>query len=68
MWVTTSGMAWQPAIRFCQDVLGVDRVLYAIDYPYEYVADEVRAQDAMPLTDEEKAAFYQRNAETVFGL
>jgi 2,3-dihydroxybenzoate decarboxylase len=36
VWVTTSGMAWAPAIMFCRQVLGPDRVLYAMDYPYEY--------------------------------
>jgi predicted TIM-barrel fold metal-dependent hydrolase len=34
VWVTTSGMAWAPAIMFCRQVLGPDRVLYAMDYPY----------------------------------
>ena len=41
-WYTTSGMQWQPAILFCQQVLGMERVMYAMDYPYQYVADEVR--------------------------
>lgn len=68
VWVTTSGMAWEPVIRFCQEVLGFDRVLYAMDYPYEYVADEVRAQDTMAITPEQLKAFYQGNAEYVFGL
>ena len=27
VWVTTSGMQWAPAILFCQQVLGVERVL-----------------------------------------
>jgi 5-carboxyvanillate decarboxylase len=68
VWVTTSGMAWAPAIMFCREVLGPDRVLYAMDYPYEYVADEVRWQDDLPLTVAEKKQFYQTNAEAVFGL
>jgi 5-carboxyvanillate decarboxylase len=68
VWVTTSGMAWAPAILFCREVLGPDRVLYAMDYPYEYVADEVRWQDDLPLTVAEKKQFYQTNAQAVFGL
>lgn len=68
VWVTTSGMAWAPAIMFCREVLGPDRVLYAMDYPYEYVADEVRWQDDLPLTVAEKKQFYQTNAQAVFGL
>lgn len=29
------------AIKFTQSVIGVDRVLYAMDYPYQYTVDEV---------------------------
>jgi 5-carboxyvanillate decarboxylase len=68
VWVTTSGMAWAPAILFCRQVLGADRVLYAMDYPYEYVTDEVRWQDDLPLTTAEKKQFFQANAEQLFGL
>jgi 5-carboxyvanillate decarboxylase len=68
VWVTTSGMAWAPAIMFTREVLGGDRVLYAMDYPYEFVADEVTAQDQLPLGPADKKAFFQTNAETVFRL
>jgi 2,3-dihydroxybenzoate decarboxylase len=67
-WITTTGMAWAPAIMFCREVLGPDRVMYGMDYPYEYSVDEVRWQDDLPLTVTEKKQFYQTNAETVFGL
>jgi 2,3-dihydroxybenzoate decarboxylase len=68
VWVTTSGMAWAPAIMFSRDVLGGDRVLYAMDYPYQYVAAEVTVHDDLPLTPDEKKALFQTNAEHVFGL
>ena len=68
VWVTTSGVAWAPAIMFCRDVLGPDRVLYAMDYPYEYVADEVTAQDNLPVDAAALKAFFQTNAERVFDL
>lgn len=68
VWVTTSGMAWAPAIMFCREVLGADRVLYAMDYPYQYVPDEVTAHENLPLNLEEKKALFQTNTETVFGL
>jgi 2,3-dihydroxybenzoate decarboxylase len=68
VWVTTSGMAWAPAIMFSRDVLGADRVLYAMDYPYQFVAAEVTAHDDLPLTPDEKKALFQGNAERVFGL
>jgi 2,3-dihydroxybenzoate decarboxylase len=68
VYVTTSGMPWPPAIQFCQSVLGMDRVLYAMDYPYQYDAAEVAAQDALPISDADKKKFFQANAEAVFGL
>jgi len=68
VYVTTSGMAWEPAISFCQNVLGMDRVLYAMDYPYQFEPDEVRASDDLPLTDDDRRKFFQRNAERVFSL
>ena len=68
VYVTTSGMAWEPAILFCQSVLGMDRVLYAMDYPYQFVVDEVTTSDNLPLSDVDKKKFFQLNAEKVFSL
>jgi 2,3-dihydroxybenzoate decarboxylase len=68
VWVTSSGVAWAPAIMFCREVLGADRVLYAMDYPYQFVAAEVTVHDDLPLTPDEKKALFQTNAERVFGL
>jgi 5-carboxyvanillate decarboxylase len=67
-WVTTSGMAWEPPILYAQSVLGVDRVLYAMDYPYQFVPSEVDVIDNLPIGDAEKKMLYQTNAERVFGL
>jgi 5-carboxyvanillate decarboxylase len=68
VYITTSGMAWEPAIKFSQEVLGEDRVLYAMDYPYQYVADEVRTHDNLAISDAAKKKLMQTNAERVFGL
>jgi 5-carboxyvanillate decarboxylase len=68
MYVTTSGMAWPPPILYCQSVLGVDRVLYAMDYPYQFVPEEVKVTDDLPISDTDKRKMYQLNAERVFGL
>jgi len=67
-YITTSGMAWQPAIMFTQSVLGVDRVLYAMDYPYQFVLEEVKVHDNLPISDADKKKLFQTNAETVFNL
>jgi 5-carboxyvanillate decarboxylase len=66
--ITTSGMAWAPAIRFAQEVLGEDRVMYAMDYPYQFVADEVRTHDLLDVPLETKKKLMQTNAERWFKL
>ena len=68
VWVTTSGMQWAPAILFTQQVLGVDRVLYAMDYPYQFVPEEVKVTDELPIGEEDRRKLYQGNAERVFRL
>jgi 2,3-dihydroxybenzoate decarboxylase len=68
VYVTTSGMAWEPPILYAQSVLGIDRVLYAMDYPYQFVPDEVQVTDNLPISLADKKKLYQTNAELVFGL
>jgi 2,3-dihydroxybenzoate decarboxylase len=65
---TNSGVAWAPPIRFLQEVIGVDRVLYAMDYPYQYKTEEVATLDAMEMDDAAKAAFFEGNARRLFKL
>ena len=66
--ITTSGMAWAPAIKFSQAVLGEDRVMYAMDYPYQFVPDEVRTHDLLDVPLEVKRKLMQTNAERWFKL
>jgi 5-carboxyvanillate decarboxylase len=68
IWLTTSGMAWEPAITFARSVVGADRVMYAMDYPYQYQLDEVRTQDNLPYSAQEKKAFFESIAKDVFRL
>ena len=61
-------MQWAPAILFCQQVLGVERVLYAMDYPYQFVPEEVKVTDELPVSEEVRSALYRSNAERLFKL
>jgi len=67
IYVTSSGMAWAPAIQFCQQVLGVDRVMYAMDYPYQFETSEVVEMDSVG-TEADRQKFYELNARAVFKL
>jgi 2,3-dihydroxybenzoate decarboxylase len=50
------------------EVMGEDRVMYAMDYPYQYVPDEVRWMDDLDITPAQKKKFFQTNAERWFKL
>jgi 5-carboxyvanillate decarboxylase len=67
-YITNSGVAWEPAIKFTQQTIGVDRVLYAMDYPYQCPVEEVLALDAMDMPLADKKKFFQSNAERAFKL
>jgi 5-carboxyvanillate decarboxylase len=68
IFVTCSGMPWGPAITFAQQVLGPERVLYAMDYPFQFEASEVLACDEVVMSAADKLKFFQTNAEAVFNL
>lgn len=68
IYITNSGVAWEPAITFTQNVIGVDRVIYAMDYPYQCDPEEVVALDGMAMNAADKRKFFQTNAEKIFRL
>lgn len=68
VWVTTSGMQWAPAILFAIQVLGIERVLYAMDYPFQFVPEEVKVTDELPVSESDRTLLYQTNAERLFRL
>jgi 5-carboxyvanillate decarboxylase len=68
IWITTSGMAWAPAIEFVRSVVGSDRVLYATDYPYQAEESEIRTQEQLQMTDAERRHFFETGAKRVFKL
>jgi 5-carboxyvanillate decarboxylase len=68
LYITSSGVPWAPAILMAQAVLGVERVLYAMDYPYQFQIEEVTMSDDFPMSDADKKKFFQTNAEALFAL
>jgi 2,3-dihydroxybenzoate decarboxylase len=49
-------------------MVGADRVMYAMDYPYQYEPSEVEIQDNLPISDEEKFQFFEGIATRVFKI
>lgn len=68
IYITTSGMNYWPQTRMAMEVMGSERVLFAIDYPYEDNREAVGEIDAMPLSDSERSLLCHANAEKVFKL
>lgn len=68
VWYTTSGMPWQDEVMFVRKMVGADRVMYAMDYPYQYEPSEVEMQDNLPISDEEKFEFFEGIATRVFKI
>ncbi len=66
--LTTSGMNYWPQLKMTIEVMGIDRVMFAVDYPQEEHQPAVDVIDKAPLSKEDREKFYYRNAERVFGI
>ncbi len=67
-YITTSGMNYEAPLMLAHRVMGPDRILFAIDYPFEEAEEPVRVMDGAPISDEDKTKIYQTNAERAFNL
>jgi 2,3-dihydroxybenzoate decarboxylase len=67
VWATTSGMPAPGPIRFAQQQIGEDHVLYAMDYPYQNEHFEVGMTEAA-LTDANRKAFWEGTARRLFHI
>ena len=66
--VTTSGVNDPAPLRCAIDVMGADRVMFAVDYPYQRNEPAVAFIDGADLADDERALIYAGNAERTLGL
>ncbi len=66
--ITTSGVNFHPALKLSHEVLGADRIMWAIDYPYESSKDSVEFMDSAPFPAEDVQKIYAGNAERLLKL
>lgn len=66
--ITTSGQESHLALDFSIKALGVDNVLWAIDYPYQPTTPAVEFMDSAQVSDEDREKLYHKNAERVFHI
>ena len=68
VWVTTSGLFSIPPVMCTIGVLGIDRVLFGVDYPFGSNAAGRALLETLPLGREDKAKIAGGNAERVLRL
>jgi predicted TIM-barrel fold metal-dependent hydrolase len=67
-WYTSSGNWLDSALLATIHEVGVDRVMFATDYPWEQIEDGANFIEAAPISDADKEKICHGNAERLFGL
>jgi predicted TIM-barrel fold metal-dependent hydrolase len=67
-WITTSGMNTHSVLKYCVEVLGPDRVLFAIDYPYQESPEAANFMNSAPLPAADCEKIAHGNAERIFRI
>ena len=67
-YITPSGMFSQAQLRFCVDVLGTDRMMYSVDYPFIGNESAAAFLEEADLPDAAKEDIAHRTAERVLKL
>ncbi|MDM2432205.1 amidohydrolase family protein [Mycobacteroides abscessus] len=65
---TTSGTFDVPALLGAVAAIGVDNILFSVDYPYEHTAEAVAFLDRLPLAPADLAKIAHKNAERVLKI
>ena len=66
--VTTSGMNYRSQLMMTIEEIGVDRVLFAADWPFEPSREAVEGIENAPLSAADKAKIFHTNSARVFRL
>jgi 2,3-dihydroxybenzoate decarboxylase len=67
-YITTSGNFSNPALLCCVMEMGIDRILFAVDWPFVANTPAVEWIDTIPLCDEDKIKLLSGNAQRLFRL
>ena len=67
-WITTSGNFSTPSLICCVLEMGVDRILFSVDYPFVPNPPGVRWMDHVPLGPEDRAKILSGNAKKLLKI
>jgi 2,3-dihydroxybenzoate decarboxylase len=68
IYVTPSGMFDIAPFMCTYSVLGADRILFAVDYPFESNQEAVQFMKTVPICDSDKEKICHSNAERLFRM
>jgi predicted TIM-barrel fold metal-dependent hydrolase len=68
IWITTSGVFTHPPLQCALSVVGADRIIFAVDYPYSPNQASRTFLDTAPVSPVDRAKIAHGNAERLFGL
>ena len=66
--ITTSGMNDHRVLKYCNDALGADNIVFAIDYPYQESVEAANFMNSSPLSDADNEKIAHGNAEKLFHI
>src|SRR5262249_14478040 len=67
-WITTSGNFSTPALLCSMLEIGVDRILFSVDWPFVENPPGMRWMETVPLSAEDKEKIYSGNAKRLLKL
>jgi predicted TIM-barrel fold metal-dependent hydrolase len=67
-YVTTSGNFSNPALLCCVMEMGIDRILFAVDWPFVPNPPATKWMESVPLCDEDKAKILSGNAKRLLRM
>lgn len=68
LYITTSGFFTYPPLRLTLDTIGIDNILFSIDYPFSSLKTGVDFLHSLPLTDDQKKKIAHVNADKLLHL
>jgi predicted TIM-barrel fold metal-dependent hydrolase len=67
-YVTTSGDFQNSALTCCISELGIDRIMFAVDYPYNSNSEGVAFVSSAPISEADKSKIFHANADRLLRL
>jgi len=66
--IATSGNFYTVSLLACIEQIGIERIMFAVDYPYEEMHEAIAWFDNVPLDEAQRRQIARTNAERLFRL